>query len=146
MAKKSINDKLKASVEASLAQAAEKKATRKSAKKKKTEAELKAEHEDMLASLGIPKATTRRQTVTVYKLQYHNRARLDHTKYPNERMRNLENSPMFATWDAAHKECQKREKEDKENLYFCRMTDVPVDEVPAKLMKKLKERGWGFHS
>lgn len=136
---KSINDKLKESVQKSLAKA-------KSTKpKKKTEAEIQAEHQDFLKSIGVHSGQARRQEVTVYKIQYHNRARLDHTKYPNERMHWLAGSPMFATYKEADKECRKREKEDPDNLYFSHMTSVYVDEVPAKLLKKLKERGWGFH-
>lgn len=136
---KTINDKLKESVQKSLAKARTPKS------KKKTEAEIQAEHQDFLKSIGVRPGTERRQEVMVYKLQYHNRARLDHTKYPNERMRNVEDSPMFATHNEADKECRKREKSDPENLYFSHMTSVYVDEVPAKLLKKLKERGWGFH-
>ena len=136
---KTINDKLKESVQKSLAQA------KKSKPEKKTEAELQAEHEDFLKSIGVRSSTERRQMVTVYALQYHNRARLDHTKYPNERMCKVENSPIFATYNEADKEARKREKADPENLYFPHMTSVYVDEVPAKLLKKLKERGWGFH-
>ena len=136
---KTINDKLKESVQKSLAQA------KKSKPKKKTEAELQAEHEDFLKSIGVRSNTERRQEVTVYALQYHNRARLDHTKYPNERMHKVENSPIFATYNEADKEARKREKADPENLYFSHMTSVYVDQVPARLLKKLKERGWGFH-
>lgn len=136
---KTINDKLKESVQKSLAQA------KKSKPKKKTETELQAEHEDFLKSIGVRSNTERRQEVMVYALQYHNRARLDHTKYPNERMHKVENSPIFATYNEADKEARKREKADPENLYFSHMTSVYVDEVPAKLLKKLKERGWGFH-
>ena len=137
---KTINDKLKESVQKSLAQA------KKSKPEKKTEAEFQAEHEDFLKSIGVRSSTERRQMVTVYTLQYHNRARLDHTKYPNERMHQVENSPIFATYNEADKEVRKREKADSENLYFPHMTSVYVDQVPAKLLKKLKERGWGFHS
>ena len=136
---KTINDKLKESVQKSLAQA------KKSKPKKKTEAELQAEPEDFLKSIGVRSSTELRQKVTVYALQYHNRARLDHTKYPNERMHQVENSPMFATYNEVDKEIRKREKADPENLYFSHTTSVYVDEVPAKLLKKLKERGWGFH-
>lgn len=136
---KTINDKLKESVQKSLAQA------KKSKPKKKSEAELQAEHEDFLKSIGVRSNTERRQEVTVYALQYHNRARLDHTKYPNERMHKVENSPIFATYKEADKEARKREKADPENLYFSHMTSVYVDQVPARLLKKLKERGWGFH-
>lgn len=137
---KTINDKLKESVQKSLAQA------KKSNSRKKTEAELQAEHEDFLKSIGVQPNTERRQEVMVYMLQYHNRARLDHNKYPNERMHKVENSPMFATYDEADKEARKREKADSENLYFSYITPIYVDQVPAKLLKKLKERGWGFHS
>lgn len=136
---KTIDDKIKESVQKSLAQA------KKSKPKKKTEAELQAEHEDFLKSIGVRSNTERRQEVMVYMLQYHNRARLDHTKYPNERMHKVENSPMFATYNEADKEARKREKADPENLYFSHMTSVYVDQVSAKLLKKLKERGWGFH-
>lgn len=136
---KTIDDKIKESVRKSLTQA------KKSKPKKKTEAELQAEHEDFLKSIGVRSNTERRQEVMVYALQYHNRARLDHTKYPNERMHKVENSPIFATYNEADKEARKREKADPENLYFSHMTSVYVDQVPAKLLKKLKERGWGFH-
>lgn len=137
---KTINNKLKESVQKSLAQA------KKSNSKKKTEEELKAEHDSFLESIGVKPADQRRQEVTVYKLQYHSRARLDHTKYPNERNHPVENSPMFATFKEANREARKRERADPENLYFSHMTSVYVDQVPAKLLKKLKERGWGFHS
>ncbi len=134
---KSINDKLKEVVEQKLAKA-------KQPKKKKTKEE-KPSYEETLVALGIPQPKTRVPEVDVYKFKYHNRARLDHTKYPTERSHYMENSPMFATYEEADKYRKKLEKEDPENFYSPTLTSVKVTEVDAKLMKKLKARGWGFH-
>lgn len=126
---KSIQDKLKASVKASLAKANQPK-------------KHDMTTEEVMTSIGIPKSTSRPKDICVYKIKYHNRARLDHVKYPNERMRSLPDSPIFATHADGDKWCRKKEKEDPENLYFTRMTWVPEPEVPKAVLKKIKERGW----
>ena len=143
---KSINDKLKESVKASLAQAEQVKKTRKVAKKKtRTDDELSdAKLDDEIRKyIGLPLSSAPRpKNICVYRITYHNRARLDHIKYPNERMRKLENSPLFATRADAYKWCRAKEKEDPINLYFTEMTRVPEPEVPKDVMKKVLKRGW----
>lgn len=136
---KTINDKLKASVKASLDKA-------KTSKKKKQAtdepADLKMD-DDIRDYIGLPRTATQRpREICVYKLKYHNRARLDHSKYPNERMHKVENSPMFATHKDGEKYCRELEKKDKENMYFAEMTWVPEPEVPKDVMKKIAKRGW----
>lgn len=150
---KSINDKLKESIKASLEQAniakQERSAqrvtkTKKSAKKSTGDDELSnAKLDDKTrAYLGIPKATERPKDICVYMITYHNRARLDHVRYPNERVRKLENSPVFATFNDADKWCRAKEKEDPANIYFSQMTWIPEPEVPKAVMKKILKRGW----
>ena len=146
----SIQDKLKKSVKASLAKAEEAKQSKITKKPKKPT--KKSSGEDELSSariddrtreyLGIPKATARPKDICVYRITYHNRARLDHIKYPNERMRKLEDSPIFATHKDADKWCKAKEKEDPANIYFARMTWIPEPEVPKDVMKKILKRGW----
>lgn len=140
---KTINDKLKASVKASLDKAA-KKAPKKSPKKQTSDEPVEAKLDDATRDyLGIPKYSSQRpKEICVYKIKYHNRARLDHTKYPNERTHKLENSPIFATHKDADKWCREKEKEDKENLYFADMTWIPEPDVPKDIMKKIVKRGW----
>lgn len=137
---KTINDKLKESVAASLAKAKQTKTpARKQTPDEPGEARLDNKTREYL---GIPKAVQRPKDICVYVIEYHNRARLDHTKYPNERTRRLENSPMFATWKDGSKWCKDKEKEDKENIYFTTMAWVPEPNVPKDLMKKILKRGW----
>lgn len=134
---KSINSKLKASVKASLDKA------KKTKRSKKTEELSDARLDDKTRDyLGIPKATERPKEWYVFMVKYHNRARLDHVKYPNERCHKLPNSPMFATHEEVDRYCRKMEKEDKENLYFSHPTWIPEPEIPKDVMKKIIKRGW----
>ena len=107
----SIQDKLKESIKASL-EKAEKAKRAKVSKKPKKQAKKNAGDDELSSAklddktreyLGIPKATERPKDICVYKITYHNRARLDHVRYPNERTRKLENSPVFATHNDAYK-------------------------------------------
>lgn len=137
MASKSINEKLKASVSASLAKAAKK------SKKVNIDPELEPEYSKTgFECIGIPRSGPRPREWAVYRITYHNRARLDHSKYPNERMHILENSPLFCTCPEAQKWCNKKAKEDPTNLYYPEMTWKPEPEIPAMLLKKIKQRGW----
>lgn len=108
-------------------------------KKKISEQQRRAE---LMDYLGIPKTTERPKEVSVYKIWYHNRARLDHTKFPQERSHLMEDSPMFATWEDANRYAKKLEKKDKENMYWGSMTFVPVTEISNELLEKIKKRGW----
>lgn len=145
-----INNKLKAAVKASLTKEQEAKAVKKSVPRKKAIKKQNPEDEPEASKmddrtreyLGIPKATARPRERYVYMVKYHNRARLDHTKYPNERCHKLENSPMFATHDEADKWCRRKEKEDPENLYFSDPSWIPEPEIPKDIMKKILKRGW----
>lgn len=147
---KSINDKLKESIKASLEKAEEVKQV-KAAKKPKKQTKKPSGDDEISnaklddktrAYLGIPKASERPKDICVYMITYHNRARLDHIKYPNERVRKLENSPVFATFNDADKWCRAKEKEDPANIYFSQMTWIPEPEVPKAVMKKILKRGW----
>ena len=147
---KSINDKLKESIKASLEKAEEVKQV-KAAKKPKKQTKKPSGDDEISnaklddktrAYLGIPKASERPKDICVYMITYHNRARLDHIKYPNERVRKLENSPVFATFNDADKWCRTKEKEDPANIYFSQMTWIPEPEVPKAVMKKILKRGW----
>lgn len=138
---KTINEKLKASVDASLAKAT------KAKKQKRPKIVVDPEPEPEYSKtgfecIGIPKSGPRPREWAVYRITYHNRARLDHSKYPNERMRIMENSPLFCTCPEAQKWCNKKNKEDRTNLYYPEMTWMPEPEIPAALLKKIKQRGW----
>lgn len=128
-----FNDKLKAAVQASLAKS-------KASKKPKVDDELNPEPSKTgFEAIGIPRSSSRPRELTVYLITYHNRARLDHSKYPNERMRRLENSPVFADRTSAHKWCVKKMKEDRENLYYVEMGWMPEPQIPKPVLKKMKE-------
>lgn len=135
---KTINDKLKASVKASLEKVNKPRKTKKS----RTESDEMKLDDKTRDYLGIPRATERPKDICVYIIEYHNRARLDHTKYPNERSHKLPDSPMFATWKEGDKWCRNKEKEDRENLYSTRMTWIPEPDIPKDVMKKILKRGW----
>lgn len=151
MAKKAtINEKLKESVTRSLVQARERKnktnKTNKPSKKADPNESEDRVSGDVLDAIGIPRNTTRRPSVTVYKLWRHPRATLDHVKFPNAKWERIEDSPSFASWQEGHEYGLELEKQsDRKYLYESRMTDIYVDECPADLLKKCKERGWGFH-
>lgn len=122
-----INNKLKASVKASLNKA--------KTSKKKTQEGVIGDYLDNYRSC-------RPKDVCVFKIKYHNRARLDHSKFPGEIMHPLENSPIFAVLKDADTWCINKEKEDKENYYFAAMTWVPEPDIPKDVMKKITKRGW----
>lgn len=140
---KTINDKLKAAVEASLNKANKPRKTKKSKAGNSDEpANLKMD-DATLDYLGLPRTSSQRpRSWYVYRIKYHNRARLDHVRYPNERMHKLDNSPIFVTHNEANKWCREMEKEDSANLYFVDPTWLPEPEIPRNVMKKILKRGW----
>lgn len=138
---KTIQDKLKAAVQASLDKANK---PRKSKKTNDPDEPGDAKLDDKTRDyLGLPRTSSQRpRNWYVYRIKYHNRARLDHIKYPNERMHKVENSPIFATHKEADKWCRKMEKEDTTNIYFADPTWLPEPDIPKDVMKKLIKRGW----
>lgn len=97
---------------------------------------------DLMAELGIAQDAVVVKEVQLYKLWQHNRARLDHTKYPHEHWIPMEDSPVFVTWSEADKVRKQLECDNKQWLYEPRLTRVPETDVPKTLLKKLKARGW----
>lgn len=95
----------------------------------------------ILERLGItPGPSGKEPHVMVYKLNRHERATLDHVRFPGARMEPIENSPLFATMQEAHKHCLKLEKEDKKYIYLPTGFFCPESEVPAKILKKIKSK------
>jgi hypothetical protein len=146
MSKKSINEKLKESVQKSLDSAKEAKVTKK--KEPRTEEKYrrtKESYEGAMDSLGIPKYTHRRQRVTVYRFWRHLKRTIDHVRFPSARMEPVEDSPMFVTWAESEATRVTLEAANPDYYYYARPGSVNADELDSKFLAACKKRGWGFH-
>lgn len=109
----------------------------------KKPAKKKQDTSQLMESVGITAQPLKRERRwAIYTLWYHLRSQIDHSKFPNAKWKKVEDSPMFATWNEADKQCRKLEKQNPTLLYSCRMSWLNESEIPKKILKKIEERGW----
>lgn len=75
---------------------------------------------------------------TLWRINRHPRATIDHSKHPEARWENWPESPLFAEWMEAYNHTTTLDGTDW--CYGVQMVRIPQSQIPEELVKKMKKR------